>query len=122
MTHRACAAVQEVQVARRGKAMDPNAGSRQLEPVFEQTSFQLDYLTRPNAFSDMGFDFGKVRPSPLATLPYPTSLMLLFAVQLTDELNGCPHAHQQLMQMPTSSVILHACSESHNRRSCMSSS
>ncbi|KAK9841778.1 hypothetical protein WJX81_002326 [Elliptochloris bilobata] len=50
----------ELQVARHGKAMDPNAGSRQLDPVFEQTAFQLDYLTRPNAFSDMGLDFGKV--------------------------------------------------------------
>ena len=39
-----------------------SAGSRQLDPVFEQTAFKLDYLTRPNAFSDMGFDFGKARP------------------------------------------------------------
>ena len=39
-----------------------DAGSRQLDPVFEQTAFRLDYLTRPNAFSDMGFDFGKARP------------------------------------------------------------
>jgi hypothetical protein len=48
-------------VARQGKGMDPNAGSRQLDPVFAQTAFRLDFLTRPNAFSDMGFDFGKVR-------------------------------------------------------------
>jgi len=54
-------------VARQGKGMDPAAGSRQLEPVFAQTAFRLDFLTRPNAFSDMGFDFGKVRSG--AALP-----------------------------------------------------
>jgi len=54
-------------VARQGKGMDPAAGSRQLDPVFAQTAFRLDFLTRPNAFSDMGFDFGKVRSG--AALP-----------------------------------------------------
>ncbi len=62
-------------MARQGKGMDPAAGSRQLEPVFAQTAFRLDFLTRPNAFSDMGFDFGKVEPRcprPTDVQPPPT--------------------------------------------------
>jgi Domain of unknown function (DUF1995) len=51
---------QELAVAKRGKAIDPNAGSWNIDPVFEQTKFQLDYLTRPTGFSDFGLDFGKL--------------------------------------------------------------
>ena len=81
-------------MARRGKAMDPNAGSRQLEPVFEQTSFQLDYLTRPNAFSDMGFDFGKVRPGPMATGYFPSAAVtcLLSSSRMSSALPTCTSA------------------------------
>ena len=70
-------------MARHGKGMDPAAGSRQLDPVFAQTSFRLDSLTRPTAFSDMGFDFGKV-PTYLGELP---SLQLLSAGAATSPSN-----------------------------------
>lgn len=38
---------QEMQVALRGKAMDPNAGSWTIDPVFDGSSFKFGYLVRP---------------------------------------------------------------------------
>jgi len=35
---------QEMQVALRGKAMDPNAGSWTIDPVFDGSSFKFGYL------------------------------------------------------------------------------
>lgn len=48
-------------VAIEGKAMDPNAGSWTIDPVFEATRFQLDYLTKPTALMDLGIDIHKRR-------------------------------------------------------------
>lgn len=45
-------------MAREGKAMDPNAGSAELAPIFDQTSFQLSALTNPNFLSDAGIMIG----------------------------------------------------------------
>ncbi len=39
-----CDRLQELQVALRGKAMDPNAGSWDLDPVFNDTKFKFGYL------------------------------------------------------------------------------
>ena len=52
------ACLQELRVAREGKAMDPNAGSAELAPIFSQTSFQLSALTNPNFLSDAGIMIG----------------------------------------------------------------
>jgi hypothetical protein len=48
-------------VAKRGMSMDPNAGRAEIPPVFEQTSFQLDYLTEPTGLLDLGIDIKKVK-------------------------------------------------------------
>lgn len=40
--------MQELVVAMQGKEIDPNAGSWKIEPVFDQTSFKMDYLTKPS--------------------------------------------------------------------------
>lgn len=48
-------------VAVEGKAMDPNAGSWTIDPVFDTTRFQLDYLTKPTALMDLGIDIHKRR-------------------------------------------------------------
>ncbi|KAL4447481.1 hypothetical protein ABPG75_004700 [Micractinium tetrahymenae] len=50
----------ELQVALQGKAMDPNAGSWTLDPVFNDTKFKFGYLMKPNALLDMGITVGKV--------------------------------------------------------------
>ena len=50
--------LQELRVAREGKAMDPNAGSAELAPTFSQPSFQLSALTNPNFLSDAGIMIG----------------------------------------------------------------
>lgn len=50
----------ELQVALKGKGMDPAAGSWTLDPVFEGSSFQFGYLMKPNPFLDMGITIGKI--------------------------------------------------------------
>jgi hypothetical protein len=50
----------EMQVALRGKAMDPNAGSWTIDPVFDGSSFKFGYLMKPNPFLDMGITVGKI--------------------------------------------------------------
>jgi hypothetical protein len=57
-------------VARVGKAMDPNAGSAELAPIFDQTSFQLSALTNPNFLSDAGIVIG----GPLTLLAHQAVL------------------------------------------------
>lgn len=42
-----------------GKAMDPNAGSWTIDPVWDNSRFQLDYLTKPTALMDLGIDINK---------------------------------------------------------------
>lgn len=37
---------QELNVARRGKGMDPAAGSWDIDPVFETSAFKFGYLVR----------------------------------------------------------------------------
>lgn len=49
-----------------GKSMDPNSGSARLEPVFDQTNFQLSALTNPNFLSDAGIVIGEL---PTVLLP-----------------------------------------------------
>lgn len=44
----------EMRVAMEGKALDPAAGSAELQPTFGQSNFRLDYLTDPNGLSDLG--------------------------------------------------------------------
>lgn len=46
-------------MAVRGRAMDPAAGNWDLAAIFEQTAFQLDYLTRPTGLNDWGIDINK---------------------------------------------------------------
>lgn len=53
----------ELGVALRGAKMDPNAGSRGVEPVFEGAKFKLGYLTKPNPWLDLGLTIGKVNPA-----------------------------------------------------------
>ncbi|EFN59585.1 hypothetical protein CHLNCDRAFT_56449 [Chlorella variabilis] len=50
----------ELKVALKGKAMDPNAGSWTIDPVFEGTAFKFGYLMKPNPFLDMGITVGKI--------------------------------------------------------------
>eukprot|EP00892_Ulva_mutabilis_P000696 jgi/Ulvmu1/10627/UM066_0006.1 len=52
---------QEMRVAQQGLSEDPNAGRAGLDPVFESTAFQLDYLTEPTGLLDLGIDFKKVK-------------------------------------------------------------
>lgn len=53
----------ELAVALHGRAMDPGAGSPGVEAVFENTSFKMGFLTKPNAFLDLGLNIGKVNPA-----------------------------------------------------------
>eukprot|EP00884_Botryococcus_braunii_P020999 jgi/Botrbrau1/7583/Bobra.0159s0032.1 len=53
----------EMIVAREGRGMDPGAGSSGIDPVFDNTKFKLDYLTRPSVFLDMGLDLNKFNPT-----------------------------------------------------------
>ena len=55
------ALVQELSVARMGKSMDRSTGSLEILPLFEQTSFRLDFLTDPTGLMDFGIDFKKVK-------------------------------------------------------------
>ena len=45
---------QEMEVARTGKGIEEEGGA-----VFDVTKFQLDYLTTPSGFLDIGIDYGK---------------------------------------------------------------
>lgn len=49
----------EMRVAKEGKALDPAAGSPELQPTFGQSNFKLDYLTDPNPLSDIGIVIGQ---------------------------------------------------------------
>lgn len=63
-------------MATRGKAMDPNAGSWTIDPVFEGTSFNMDYLTNPTPLLDLGIDFNKVK---VAERVQPSDQLLIIA-------------------------------------------
>lgn len=54
---------QELKVARFGKSKDPNAGSWDIEAVWDNTKFQLDYLTKPSGLLDIGLDLSRYDPS-----------------------------------------------------------
>jgi hypothetical protein len=55
-------AMQEMNVAKTGMTMDPNAGRAGFDPVFdESTNFQLDYLTEPTGLLDLGIDLKKFK-------------------------------------------------------------
>lgn len=56
----------EMRVAMQGKGKDPNAGSWDIDPVFEQTSFKLDYLTKPSGLLDIGIDLSNFNPADRA--------------------------------------------------------
>ena len=43
-----------MEVAKKGKGIEEEGGA-----VFDVTKFQLDYLTTPSGFLDIGIDFGK---------------------------------------------------------------
>lgn len=45
---------QEMEVAKTGKGIEEEGGA-----IFDVTKFQLDYLTTPSGFLDIGIDFGK---------------------------------------------------------------
>ena len=48
-------------MAKFGKGLDPNAGSPELLPQFgTQSGFQMDYLTKPNFWWELGIDLGKL--------------------------------------------------------------
>lgn len=69
----------ELRVAVQGKSMDPNSGSAALEPVFDQTNFQLSALTNPNFLSDAGIIIGQPK--------------VLEQIQRSDELYICAYPH-----------------------------
>jgi hypothetical protein len=51
-------------VAKSGMTMDPSAGRAGFDPVFDvDTNFQLDFLTEPTGFLDLGLDLKKVKVS-----------------------------------------------------------
>eukprot|EP00891_Asterochloris_glomerata_P008847 jgi/Astpho2/8847/Aster-05482 len=54
------ATTREMQVAMSGAGKNPAAGSWDVNPVFDVTKFQLDYLTTPSGLLDIGIDFNKV--------------------------------------------------------------
>lgn len=45
--------------------MDPNAGSRGVDPSFAQTKCSLDFLCQPTALSDLGLDVRRRDPTRL---------------------------------------------------------
>lgn len=51
----------ELQVAKEGKGMDPAAGSWVIDPIFDQTRLNLDYLTEPTGLMDWGIDIHKAK-------------------------------------------------------------
>lgn len=53
----------EFNIAKYGKSKDPNAGSWDIEAVWDQTSIQLDYLTKPSGLLDIGIDLSKFDPA-----------------------------------------------------------
>jgi hypothetical protein len=54
--------LQEMIVAKSGMTMDPNAGRKGFDPVFDEgTSFQLDFLTEPTGLMDLGIDIKNVK-------------------------------------------------------------
>lgn len=54
---------QELAVAQYGKTLDPNAGSWNIDAVWENTKFQLNYLTEPSGLLDIGLDLSKYNPA-----------------------------------------------------------
>ena len=49
-----CVVCQEMEVAKTGKGIEEEGGA-----VFDVTKFQLDYLTTPSGFLDIGIDYNK---------------------------------------------------------------
>jgi hypothetical protein len=47
-------------LAKTGRSAQAGRGLAAIEASFEQTSFQLDYLTEPTALSEIGLDVKKV--------------------------------------------------------------
>ena len=56
--------------------MDPNAGSWNIDAVWNSTAFQLDYLTKPSGLLDIGIDINKFDP---ATRVKPSDKLLIAA-------------------------------------------
>ena len=54
---------EEMVMAKRGKTKDPNAGSWDIDAVWDSTAFQLDYLSEPNFLLDIGIDLQKFNPA-----------------------------------------------------------
>lgn len=50
-----------MRVAQQGLSEDPNTGRVGMDPIFESTAFQLDYLTEPTGLLDLGIDLKKVK-------------------------------------------------------------
>ena len=48
-------------MARSGSSKQQGGSDGDDGPVFGSTKFQLDFLTRPSIFGDIGLDFGKVK-------------------------------------------------------------
>lgn len=48
-------------MAQQGLSEDPNTGRVGMDPIFESTAFQLDYLTEPTGLLDLGIDLKKVK-------------------------------------------------------------
>lgn len=54
---------EELRVAKQGKRMDPNAGAWDIDAIWEQTAFALDFLTQPSGLLDLGINFNRFDPS-----------------------------------------------------------
>jgi hypothetical protein len=54
---------EELRVAKQGKGMDPNAGAWDIDPIWDQTAFSLDYLTEPSGLLDLGINLNRFDPS-----------------------------------------------------------
>ena len=55
--------ISEMNVAKNGKSKDPSAGSWDIDAIWDQTSFQLDYLTKPSGLLDIGIDLSNFNPA-----------------------------------------------------------
>ena len=67
---------EELKVAQYGKTKDPSAGSWDIDAVWDQTSFQLDYLTKPSGLLDIGIDISGFDPCSRVK---PTDELLIMA-------------------------------------------
>lgn len=68
--------ISELKLAQYGKKKDPDADSWEVDAVWDQTSFQLDYLTKPSGLLDIGIDLSNNDP---ASRVHPTDEVLIMA-------------------------------------------